>query len=428
MKGGVLSKSVDPPGRDTESGRFPGQSRDVVPLAVVATLLLALCLGLAGCGPAARVGSFAPTGSLTTGRQGHTATLLNDGRVLIAGGGNTDTSVGNKATYTYLASAELYDPASGTFSLTGSMTTPRSGHTATLLDDGRVLIAGGFDGVGNTPLASAELYDPATGTFSPTGSMTTPRSSHTATLLDDGRVLIAGGGGAGAKEWLASAELYDPETGTFSATGSMAMQRMGPTATLLLDGRVLVAGGYGGVHDGTDLNSAELYDPRTGTFGPTGSMTSTGTGLTATALHDGRVLITDAKSRTAELYDPKTRAFTPTANRFGLSERPPQGDTLMMIDTSVVGTATSLADGRVLIAGASCAKDVCWYPEVFDPSSNSFSAAGSDMIPWPPTLAPRGTQFPPNQGASMTLLKDGRVLFAGGGIGEPDTEAELFVP
>ena len=414
MKGGVLSKSVDPPGRDTESGRFPGQSRDVVPLAVVATLLLALCLGLAGCGPAARVGSFAPTGSLTTGRQGHTATLLNDGRVLIAGGGNTDTSVGNKATYTYLASAELYDPASGTFSLTGSMTTPRSGHTATLLDDGRVLIAGGFDGVGNTPLASAELYDPATGTFSPTGSMTTPRSSHTATLLDDGRVLTAGGD-AGANEWLASAELYNPKTGTFSATGSMAMQRMGPTATLLLDGGVLVAGGYGGVHDGTDLNSAELYDPRTGTFGPTGSMTSTGTGLTATALHDGRVLITDAKSRTAELYDPKTRAFTPTANGFGLSERP-RSDTLMMIDTSVVGTATSLADGRVLIAGASCAKDVCWYPEVFDPSSNSFSAAGSD------------TQFPPNQGASMTLLKDGRVLFAGGGIGEPDTEAELFVP
>ena len=411
MKGGVLSKSVNPPGRNIESGRSPGRSRHVVSLAVVATLLLALCLGLAACWPAARVGSFTPTGSLTTGRHDHTATLLKDGRVLIAGGGNTDISV-DRATYTYLASAELYDPASGTFSLTGSMTTPRSGHTATLLDDGRVLIAGGYDGVGNTPLASAELYDTATGTFSPTGSMTTPRSSHTATLLDDGRVLIAGGD-AGANEWLASAELYNPKTGTFSATGSMAMQRMGPTATLLLDGRVLVAGGYGGLHGGTDLNSAELYDSRTGTFGPTGSMTSTGTGLTATALHDGRVLITDGKSRTAELYDPKTGTFTPTANGFGLSERSRSND---VIYTLVGGTATSLADGRVLIAGASCAKDVCWYPEVFDPSSNSFSAAGSD------------TQFPPNQGASMTLLKDGRVLFAGGGIGEPDTEAELFVP
>ena len=193
---------------------------------------------------APNAGAFRPTGSLTTAHGiDDTATLLSDGRVLIAGGFGTSGSD--------LASAELYDPKTGSFSPTGPMTEARLGHTATLLQDGRILIAGG-NGTGGSYLASAELYDPKTGTFTPTGPMTTARSGHTTTLLPDGRVLIAGAIG------LASAELYDPKTGSFSPTGPMTAARSYHTATLLQDGRVLIAGGI----DGTYLASAELYEPQ----------------------------------------------------------------------------------------------------------------------------------------------------------------------
>jgi hypothetical protein len=272
-------------------------------------------------------GTFKPTGPMTVGRVGHTATLLSSGRVLIAGGGG----VGDGAPD--LASAELYDPATGTFSLTGSMTVPRRDHTATLLPDGRVLIAGGE---GN--LASAELYDPKTGTFSPTGSMTPAPGGTVATLLADGRVLMVGG------RVDASAELYDPKTGTFSPTGSMTAARGGPTATLLTDGRVLVAGGIDwspGSVPGNALASAELYDPATGTFRPSGSMTVARDGHSATLLSDGRVLVDGGLGSpdyvaSAELYDPKTGVFTRAGST--LAARADQ-------------TATLLTDGRVLIAG-----------------------------------------------------------------------------
>jgi hypothetical protein len=156
----------------------------------------------------------------------------------------------------------------GTFTATGPMTAAGAWQTATLLSDGRVLLVGGS----GASAASAELYNPKTGTFSATGSMmTTARIFQTAALLSDGRVLIAGG----AKDMdttVASADLYDPKTGMFTATGSMATARGSHTATLLSDGRVLVAGGSvaaGGV-SGMFLASAELYNPKTGTFGPTG--------------------------------------------------------------------------------------------------------------------------------------------------------------
>jgi large repetitive protein len=201
---------------------------------------------------------------MAVARAFHTATLLSDGRVLIAGG--------NPGTWKYdcqcLASAEIYNPKTGTFSHTGPMATARAWYTATRLVDGRVLVAGGADPYG-TMYASAEIYDPKTGTFTPTGPMTEGRVFHAAVLLPDGRVLVEGGGTDYENvHFLASAELYDPKTGTWAATGSMAAGRNSQTATsLLTDGRVLVAGGFG---NPAPLASAEIYDPKTGTFSPAG--------------------------------------------------------------------------------------------------------------------------------------------------------------
>ena len=282
-----------------------------------------------------KTGTFIQTGPMNVVRTvGATATLLPDGRVLIAGGGD------NSADQNPLAYAELYDPATGRFSPTGSMARPRSGQTATLLQDGRVLVAGGV-GSSGADLAYAELYDPATGRFSPTGSMARPRSGQTATLLVDGRVLIVGGtenlGVQKAKAALASAELYDTKTGTFVATGSMLTGRfMGQTATLLKDGDILVAGGNADYLGEQSLASAELYDPKTGTFHKTGSMAEARDGHTATLLQDGRVLIAGGDDTTAELYDPQAGVFGPTGS---------------MVVVRAYHSATVLADGRVLIVG-----------------------------------------------------------------------------
>jgi Galactose oxidase, central domain len=315
-----------------------------------------------------KTNTFRPTGSLATARGFHTATLLDDGRVLITGGGPTAWN----NTGALLTSAELYDPTTGTFSPTGSMATPREGHTATLLADGRVLIVGGIDLNGHA-VTSAELYDPTTGTFSPTGSMAAARGFHTATLLADGRVLIAGGAPAA---WisvfgLASAEIYNPTTGTFSATGSMTTARGFHTATLLADGRVLIAGGDSRV-GGRD--SAELYDPTIGTFSPTGSMSPPRQYTTATLLLDGRVLFAGGGGdytnlnflASAEIYDPTTGTFTSTGS---------------MADARTYHTATLLPNGRVLVTGGYGALAPLASAEIYDPTTGTFSPAGLQPQP-----------------------------------------------
>jgi hypothetical protein len=353
-------------------------SKAIVVLGNLDTHLLAgysvttVTVGYGGGGGAAtptlapKTGTFSPTGSMTEARVYDTATLLTDGSVLVTGG-----TVPEGTDAVPVSSAELYGPKTGAFTATGSMDTSRTSQTATLLPNGRVLVAGGYGGcnasICNT-LASAELYDPATGTFSPTGSMATPREDQTATLLSDGQVLITGGGEPGNISF-ASAELYNPATGAFTATGSMATARAGDTATLLTDGRVLIAGGQGPTA-GDVLASAELYDPATGTFSPTGSMATARSDQTATLLSDGRVLIagggdTSGALASAELYDPTTGTFSPTGS---------------MTTASEYHTATLLPSGRVLIAGGEgngTGDVVLASAELYDPTTGTFSPTGS---------------------------------------------------
>ncbi len=334
--------------------------------------------------------------SLPTPHYGHTATLLPNGKVLVAGGLitaiNSDT-----------ATAWLYDPSRGTWTATGNMVSPRSFATATLLPNGTVLVAGGGVSTPGTESTSAELYYPSTGTWRATGNMVRPHSQATATLLANGQVLVAGGGTA--IPTTATAELYNPDTGSWTATGNMITARMDHTATQLPNGEVLVVGGA----DYTDLSSsptvfkvaasAELYDPGTGSWSVTGSMSTQRAGQTATILPDGKVLVTggvgggSSDTIGAELYDPDARAWT----RAGSTPVPSE-------------TATLLPDGTVLVAfGGRPA-------ELYNSGTGSWTATASGSTDV-------------GAGATATLLPDGTVLVVGGeGNGVDYASAELYHP
>jgi hypothetical protein len=376
-------------GTPTAAGMFP------------ITLSVVDALGRPGLGTFATIvrvalarppASFASTGNMTMPRSGHTATLLISGEVLVTGGANGNAD----------ASAELYTPGNpGSFSPTkGNMTEARIGHAAALLklaaptapNYGKVLIVS-TSAMGPSD-TTAELYDPASSTFAKTGSMNHPRTGPTATLLNTGKVLIVGGNTTSGDQ---TAELYDPATGTFSDTGSTVVGRDSRhTATLLNDGSVLVAGGGG-------TSIAELYDPIHGTFTATkGSFNELLTSNTATLLGaaddplNGYALIIDSGGR-AYLYDPDTtlQSFEQIGSATGAQ-------------AYINHTASLRTDGTVLVAGGSVFRRVanCGYitlseggASLFAPEIEGFIATSS--------LVPRDSQ-------TATVLPDGSVLVAGG--------------
>jgi hypothetical protein len=288
----------------------------------------------------------------------------------VAGGGSTPVLLARSA---------------GVFAPTGNMTVPRGGHTSTLLPNGRVLIAGGFDAAARATTSTAELYDSVAGAFGATGRMTRALTETTATLLPDGRVLIVGvlDENNGYFDNLAAAELYDPSAGTFTAAGSMLNITRPVTATLLNNGKVLITGSSGRSPDGFYV--AELYDSVAGKFTPAGNMSWRHFFPRATQLPSGKVLIAEGSCNNSsgfEFYDPAAGAFSATAG--------------IVSCISVGPTETLLANGEVLIGGGS-----------YDPSAGTFTA-GANVVQWNNTA---------------TLLPDGTVLVTGG---EPCSAYDIF--
>lgn len=333
-----------------------------------------------GGGTSATVGPWAPTGNMTMGRYLHTQTLLKNGKVLVSGGG-----VFAGLVYSVSATAEIYDPTSRSFTSTGSMIVARAYSSATLLGNGKVLIAGGTSSAPNgSPslgaLASAELYDPTSGTFSSTGSMTAARMFPIATLLSNSTVLITGGVDSNGNI-LSSAEIYNPGTGTFTATASMSTSRYTQTATLLANGKVLVAAGQT-INAGQviDLNSAELYDPSNRTFTPTGSLVMGRETPVAQLLNNGNVLIAGGYQQPlgilmeAEVYDPVKGTFNPTGN---------MGTPRNLFSSALLG------DGTVLVVGGVDGSTIQQSAEIYNPATNKFTATWMMSTPrvWTVTTA-----------------------------------------
>ncbi len=336
--------------------------------------------------------NFAPTGSMHVARSGHTGTLLPDGRVLVTGG----------YTPSVTATTETYDPATAQWTLSGPMTVERAYHTATLLPNGLVLVTGGYSGpTGGIIATSADLYDPTTGIWTSTDPMHYPRAQHTATLLLDGTVLVTGGGNAKGIPY--PAEVYHPTTGTWTLADPLHAVRYLHTATLLPDGRVLVAGGQG-------LGSCELYNPATGTWTVTGHLHEPASGHRALLLHNGMVLEIGGTTghssgfngfKDAELYNPATGLWSYTGPSVAQRNEP---------------GANLLDNGLVLMTGgdkffSNPTTDVLTYR----PANASWAVSGMLTIPrWYHTA---------------TLLPSGQVLVAGGaGLEQQTASAELGTP
>jgi Galactose oxidase, central domain/Kelch motif len=378
---------------------------------ILSGVLTAGFLGGLATHAATASGTFALTGSLNVARYNHTATLLPSGEVLVTGG------IGVNGDYTSLASAELYNPKTGKWTLTGSVTAGRTSLTATLLQNGQVLVAGGSD-YQIRCYATAELYNPSTGTWTLTGSMSQPRCLHSATLLPDGNVLVSGGVNSiydTDTTTVSGSEIYNPATGTWTATGSLNVSRA-EAATLLLDnGEVLSAGGYnntGNSAPNTYLTSAELYNPSTQVWATTASM-AVGAGLPSppALLTNGDALI----AIDAQFYIQGSATWSATGPLPTIANGPTK--------------AVALANGNVLGTGCQCKSTNPRYPcraastavaDLYSFSTNAWSQTGSMSY----------SRF----SQTMTLLSNGQVLVAGGyerpptGYSTVLSSAELYTP
>ena len=365
---------------------------------VVALALAASTLSFAASG------TWSSTGTMFSARDGHTATILTNGKILAAGGTNNGVA---------LTSAELYNPAAGTWASTGSMHTARSHARAILLSSGSVLIIGGcVNDCLSAATNSVELYNPNTGTFTATGLMVQARAEFGVTLLANGQVLVAGGCTAydanGCLSTTTKAEIYDPTSGTWKSTHALRAARHAMTATLLASGKVLVAGGATSASDA--LNSTEIYDPTAKTWTLGTKMVQARSDYASIMLGTGKVLfmggenINGVSIKNAELYDPTTGKFTATGN---------------MTATRVEHTAVLLANGKVLVSGGNNQTINGATPlasaELYNPATGTWSATGS--------------MSNARAGHTSTVLHNGKVVNAGGSdaVNELDS-AELYTP
>lgn len=332
-------------------------------LRIAGGLALVLALFVPQSARSAGAGSFGPTGSMGTARYAAVAAPLPDGRVLVAGGFYDDGGGDH-----YLSSAEVFNPTNGAFSSAGigAMSTPRRGAVAARLPDGRVLVAGGSynDGVDHY-LASAEVFDPATGAFTPVNDMGTARVRAAAAPLPDGRVLVAGGNNGPSR--LSSAEVFNPATATFTPVSDMTTDRARAAAAPLPDGRVLISGGT----NGAPLANAEIFDPATGTFSAAGigTMSTPRQAPAAAPLPDGRVLVIGGVHEegvggylaSAEVFNPASSTFTSAG--------------IGTLGTARTGAAAApLPDGRVLVTGGYDGSTRFSSAEIFA-ATNDFTVA-----------------------------------------------------